>query len=68
MSKTLASLGGGSILLKAHNSYAIDPDMIGCDYYDYLKGDIKAINAYQGAYMTNYATWSDLTGPKKYRM
>ena len=68
LSKTLTSLGGGSILLKAHNSYAIDPDKIGCDYYDYLKGDIKAINAYQGAYMANYATWSDLTGPKKYRM
>ena len=67
LSKTLTSLGGGDIIMKSHNAYAVNPEKFGCDYYDYLNGDIKAINAYQGAYMTNYATWSDLTGPKKYR-
>ncbi len=66
--KTLNAIGGSDIIIKSHNAYAIDPKKIDCDYYDYLNGDIKAINAYQGAYMTNYASWSDLTGPKKYRM
>ena len=66
-SKTLASLGGGNIIIKSHNAYAINPEKFGCDYYDYLKGDVNAINAYQGAYMANYATWSDLTGPRKFR-
>ena len=67
LSKTLASLGGGNIIIKSHNAYAINPEKFGCDYYDYLKGDVNAINAYQGAYMANYATWSDLTGPRKFR-
>lgn len=67
LSKTLSSLGGGDIIIKSHNAYAINPEKFGCDYYDYLKGDVKAINAYQGAYMANYATWSDLTGPQKFR-
>lgn len=67
LSKTLTSLGGGDIMIKSHNAYAINPDKFGCDYYDYLRGDVKAINAYQGAYMANYATWSDLTGPRKFR-
>ena len=67
LSKTLASLGGGDVIIKSHNAYAINPEKIGCDYYDYLRGDVKAINAYQGAYMANYATWSDLTGPRKFR-
>ena len=67
LSKTLSSLGGGDIMIKSHNAYAVNPDKFGCDYYDYLNGDVKAINAYQGAYMANYATWSDLTGPRKFR-
>lgn len=67
LSKTLTSLGGGDIIIKSHNAYAINPEKFGCDYYDYLNGDVKAINAYQGVYMANYAVWSDLTGPKKLR-
>ena len=65
--KTLKELGGGDILVKSHNAYAVNPEKFGCDYYDYIKGDVKAINAYQGAYMANYSDWSDFTGPKKYR-
>ena len=65
--KTLTALGGRDLILKSHNAYAVDPTKFGCDYYDYLKGDIKAINEYQGVYMANYSAWSDLTGPKKYR-
>ncbi|MBQ9276516.1 MAG: response regulator [Clostridia bacterium] len=65
--KTLKDLGGGDILVKSHNAYAVNPEKFGCDYYDYIKGDIKAINAYQGVYMANYSDWSDFTGPKKYR-
>ena len=66
--KTLTSLGGRDIIIKSHNAYAVDPEKIGCDYYEYLKGDVNAINAYQGAYMANYSTWSDLTGPKNNRI
>ncbi len=66
--RTLKEYGGENILVKSHNSYAVDPGQFGCDYYDYIKGDVKAINAYQGVYMANYSDWSDFTGPKTYRL
>lgn len=65
--KTLRSIGGADIIVKSHNAYSVNTEKFGCDYYDYLNGDVKALNAYQGVYMANYATWSDMTGPKKFR-
>jgi two-component SAPR family response regulator len=65
--KTLKEIGGADIIVKSHNSYSVNPEKFGCDYYDYINGDVKAINAYQGVYMANYSDWSDFTGPKKYR-
>lgn len=65
--KTLRSIGGADIIVKAHNAYSVNPEKFGCDYYDYINGDVKAINAYQGVYMANYSDWSDFTGPKNNR-
>ncbi len=65
--KTLKQIGGADIIIKTHNAYSVNPEKFGCDYYDYINGDLKAINAYQGVYMANYSDWSDFTGPKKNR-
>ena len=67
LTKTLKEIGGGDIIVKSHNAYSVNIEKFRCDYYEYLKGDIDAINAYQGEYMSNYSAWSDFTGPKKYR-
>ena len=43
------------IIIRNHNSYAIDTTQIYCDCYSFEKGEIDAINAYHGEYMSNYA-------------
>ena len=63
--KTLKEIRAESMIIKNRDSYAVDTAMFGCDYYDYLDGDVRAINSYHGAYMTNYSSWSDFTGPKR---
>ena len=63
--KTLKQYGVEDIIVKTRNSYAVDTTKIKCDYWDYLNGDIKAINSYQGKYMDNYSNWSMYCGPRK---
>lgn len=47
-------------VIKKWNYLAIDPERIVCDYYDFLKGDVTAINSYTGEYMSNYS-WAEFT-------
>lgn len=38
----------------------INPNLIECDLYRLLKGDVKAINSYRGEYMNSYS-WASLS-------
>lgn len=38
----------------------VNRDKVDCDYYDWCKGKIQAINQYMGEYMTQYS-WAELT-------
>ena len=58
--KTLARAGAADVLLRTFNRTSIDPKKVDCDLYDYLAGDVRAVNAYQGEYMTNYS-WGEFT-------
>lgn len=58
--KILREAGIGDIVVKKWNSLAVDPDAIRCDYYDFLEGDVRAINAYQGDYLEEYG-WAEFT-------
>lgn len=55
---SLQSVGADKILNKDYNSYSVNTKLFSCDLYDYNKGDIKAINAYEGFYMSQY-DWAD---------
>lgn len=57
---TLKSAGAEDIIVKKRNSYAIDPEKLDCDYYNFQKGDILAVNAYAGDYMPSYS-WAEFT-------
>lgn len=46
------------ILCKARNSTAINIKNVSCDYYDYLDGNAKAVNAYAGEYMSDFS-WAE---------
>lgn len=51
-------LGCEDVLLKEHNSYAVDYKKINCDYYKALDGDPKAISLFENEYMKQY-TWAE---------
>ena len=42
------------------DQWAVDTELLDCDYYRMLKGDMDAVNAYQGEYMKQYS-WAELT-------
>lgn len=58
LSKLLKSAGIGDILRKDFNSLAIDTGRVNCDYHEFLKGDVTALNTYAGEYMSEYS-WAE---------
>lgn len=55
----LRARGVEDILIRKRNCVAIDPAKISCDYYDYLRGDARGLNAYRGRYLEEYS-WADM--------
>ncbi|MGN0648826.1 MAG: response regulator [Oscillospiraceae bacterium] len=60
LKKTLASVNSESVLVKERNSLAINPDMVICDYYDFIRQIPYAVNSYYGEYMTQFS-WAEFT-------
>lgn len=58
--KSLALAGVPELLIKGHDSLAVDTKIFDCDYYMALEGDTAAVNAYMGEYMVPYA-WAEYT-------
>lgn len=58
--KDLRQVGIEDVIIKKWNHLAIDTSKVTCDYYQFLKGDVQAINAYMGEYMNNYS-WAEFT-------
>ena len=57
---TLEESGVGDILEIQRGFMRIRPELIDCDLYRFMEGDINAVNAYRGEYMTAYP-WAELT-------
>ena len=57
---TLEDNGIGEILELQRGTIRVRPELISCDLYRFLAGDIDAVNAYRGEYMSSYA-WAELT-------
>lgn len=58
--KNLKAEGIEDIIIKKWNYLALDTRKVSCDFYDFLRGDITAINTYIGEYMMNYS-WAEFT-------
>lgn len=56
--KDLTRLGFEDILIHSSNSYAIDTNLIKCDYYDYLTGSADEADSYHGEFMNQYS-WAE---------
>lgn len=58
--KTLRLADCENVIVNSHNSFAIDPQKIDCDYYRFLSREAAAVNSYTGEYMTQYS-WAEMT-------
>ncbi len=60
MQNILKQIGAADYVIVQKGYYAADPARINCDFYEYNKGKIAAINSYRGEYMINYS-WAEFT-------
>lgn len=58
--KTLGDVGMENVIIKRRNSIALNVDMVDCDYFNFLRGDRRAVNSYMNEYMSNYS-WAEFT-------
>ena len=58
--ETLKAVGAQDVFVSRFKEYRIVPDLIECDYYDYLDDKPYAVKAFQGEYMTQYG-WAEKT-------
>lgn len=59
---SLAELDIQNFFIAEYNNFRINPDIIQCDYYDFLAGDKKAINSFAGEFMSQYSWAEDVAG------
>lgn len=60
LKNTFAALGLDDIVIRKRDRIGLHTDRLECDYYLFLKGDIRAVNAFQGEYMSQYS-WAEPT-------
>ncbi len=60
LTQTLRACGLEDVLLRKRGGLAAVPDKVGCDLYEFLKGDSFAVNRYTGEFMTQYS-WAEFT-------
>ncbi|WP_310602777.1 response regulator [Anaerosporobacter sp.] len=63
LEQTLLKAGIDNLFLKQKGFYSVDVSNFVCDFYDYEKGYVSAVNSYHGEYMTNYS-WAMFTEGK----
>ena len=57
---TLAELEIQNFFVTEYNNFRINPEVVKCDYYDFLEGDKTAIKSFAGEFMSQY-DWADET-------
>lgn len=57
---SLRSIGMEEALVSHGRQLAVRTDLLECDYYRMLSGDMAAVNAFRGQYMEQYS-WAELT-------
>ncbi len=58
--KALRYCHAEDVFLSGRNRYAVDPEKVVCDYYQFLKRDAAAVNSYRGEYMRQYS-WAEFS-------
>ena len=62
---TLTKIGMENILIRRSGCLAIHREMVDCDYYNMLDGDMAALNSFRGEYMKQYP-WAEIPAGRLY--
>lgn len=63
--RTLKAVNASQMVIKKRNFIFVDINQFDCDYYLFLNGDVSAMNAFTGEYMSNYS-WAEFTAGRVY--
>ena len=55
---TLSELEIQNFFVAEYNSFRINPEVVQCDYYDFLAGEPKAVSSFTGEFMSQYS-WAE---------
>ncbi len=55
---TLSDLDIQNFFITEYNNFRINPEVIKCDYYDFLAGDKETIKSFTGEFMSQYS-WAE---------
>jgi two-component SAPR family response regulator len=58
LKKSLRNVGAEAALIHTYNAFAVNPEVLDCDYYRFKELDAGAVNSYQNEYMSQYY-WAD---------
>ena len=56
----LENHGCSDVIVRQHGRMGIVPELIDCDYFDFLKNKNNARDSYAGEYMAQYS-WAEFT-------
>ena len=59
---TFKELGIQDFFISEYNNFRINPEIIKCDYYDFLNGDKAAVRSFVGEFMNQYSWAEDIAG------
>ena len=55
---SFSELGIQNFFITEYNNFRINPEVVQCDYYDFLAGEPKAIKSFTGEFMSQYS-WAE---------
>ena len=55
---SLGELGIQNFFITEYNNFRINPEVIICDYYDFLEGDAAAVKSFAGEFMSQFS-WAE---------
>ena len=59
---TLNELEIQNFFIAEYNNFRINPEIIKCDYYDFLNGDQTAVKSFMGEFLSQYSWAEDVAG------
>ena len=58
---TFSELEIQNFFIAEYNNFRINPEVIKCDYYDFLSGDVTAMKSFAGEFMSQFSWAEDTT-------